>query len=485
MFDAALPYEEPTLVTILILSSFLLVLNVLGAALDHVVYCGLVGQVLVGMAWGTPGAKILSRSFEEVATQLGFLGLICIVFEGGLSTSAKAVRSSLVLSISVALTGILLPIAFSFSLIGLSNASHLQAFAAGSALCSTSLGTTFSLLKTTGLTRSRLGTVLTTAAMLDDVVGLIMVQVIANLGSGGTSVPATTIVRPIFVSFGFAVVFPIACRFLVPPIVQRTRGTKAFSRVAEYPVPLSFLLSTAFLVGLVTAANSAGTSILFAAYLAGAIISWIDETIMEANAAQQRHAETIRAESHGEDETNNKTSTIPVDLYPAADEPSEVATSTVKTNQNLPMRDARVSHELTPPPEANDEDQNEIPPTVAASIPGSSEGQRRSEHMYHEYYSSAVERVLKPFFFVSAPIYLVSLVFCCCSYQCTISLGFNWLFHSDYEDVSRRCRLAWFLVRPPNGCREALLRCLAYSLCDPSVHLAAFSISRRFIQREE
>ena len=79
---ASLPYHEPGIITILILVSFLLLLNVVNAALDRVLYCGLLGQVLIGIAWGTPGAKWLSPEVEEVIVQLGYIGLILLVYEG-------------------------------------------------------------------------------------------------------------------------------------------------------------------------------------------------------------------------------------------------------------------------------------------------------------------------------------------------------------------------------------------------------------------
>jgi hypothetical protein len=80
--EASLPYHEPGIVVILVLTSFLLLLNVLNAALDRLLYCGLLGQVLVGIAWGSPGAKWLSASVEETVVQLGYLGLILLVYEG-------------------------------------------------------------------------------------------------------------------------------------------------------------------------------------------------------------------------------------------------------------------------------------------------------------------------------------------------------------------------------------------------------------------
>jgi Kef-type K+ transport system membrane component KefB len=78
----SLPYHEPTVDVILVQASFLLLLNIANAVLDRIVYCGLLGQVLVGIAWGTPGAKWLSTQMEQVIVQLGYIGLILLVFEG-------------------------------------------------------------------------------------------------------------------------------------------------------------------------------------------------------------------------------------------------------------------------------------------------------------------------------------------------------------------------------------------------------------------
>lgn len=79
---AALSYHEPEIVTILIQASFLLILNGINWVLDNAIYCGLVGQILIGVAWGTPGANWLSQEVQDTVMQLGYLGLILIVYEG-------------------------------------------------------------------------------------------------------------------------------------------------------------------------------------------------------------------------------------------------------------------------------------------------------------------------------------------------------------------------------------------------------------------
>lgn len=79
---AALPYHEPDVLSIVILSSFILPANVVCYALDAIIYCGLVGQIFVGVLFGTPGANWLSAETQNVIVQLGYLGLILIVYEG-------------------------------------------------------------------------------------------------------------------------------------------------------------------------------------------------------------------------------------------------------------------------------------------------------------------------------------------------------------------------------------------------------------------
>lgn len=79
---SSLPYNEPSIVSILLITSFILLLNIVNYCLDNVLYCGLIGQILIGVAYGTPGAKWLDDVTETTINQLGYLGLILLVYEG-------------------------------------------------------------------------------------------------------------------------------------------------------------------------------------------------------------------------------------------------------------------------------------------------------------------------------------------------------------------------------------------------------------------
>ncbi|KAH0261567.1 Sodium/hydrogen exchanger, partial [Aureobasidium melanogenum] len=373
---AALPYHEPGIVTILIQASFLLTLNGINWVLDNAIYCGLVGQILIGVAWGTPGADWLSQEVQDTVMQLGYLGLILIVYEGGLSTSFASLRSNIYLSGLVALIGITLPIGMSFVLMRLLGASSVQAFAAGAALCSTSLGTTFTILSTSGLDKSRLGVILSSAAMLDDVAGLVMVQVISNLGRSTDSFSAVTVIRPVFVSIAFAVVVPAICWSIVRPVTQHlfSRIVSSESKDKEHsglykwactPVA-AFAGHTLVLLGLVTGSSYAGTSNLFAAYIAGAVINWWDALV--STTLQEQHSSSKTAKKARKEKM----------LSPSTE--SQVVSSGLSSSAILT-------------------------PTTRETVTGRPISQTheklKGSAIYEHMYAPAVNSILKPFFFAS------------------------------------------------------------------------------------
>ncbi|KIP03344.1 hypothetical protein PHLGIDRAFT_244399 [Phlebiopsis gigantea 11061_1 CR5-6] len=250
---ASFPYPEPRIVELLILVSFIFLLNVSRSIADYFLHGGIIAEIALGMVYGRPLAAILPASWEETFTVLGYLGLIGIVFAGGLSTELPLLLANLPLSTLCALTGIGLPVAFSFALLTAGYGYEpLEAFAAGAALSSTSLGTTLMALNSVAsgvqdsgaagiakreaakleaeprqysppLHKSRIGTILISAAVIDDVIGLVLASLVPALSlQHGASEPKTnlawTIIRPILSSVLMAVITPILARFILRPI---------------------------------------------------------------------------------------------------------------------------------------------------------------------------------------------------------------------------------------------------------------------------
>lgn len=252
---------------------------------------------------GYPTAGVSRADYVGIR---GYVFLLSVQFNyfakarlGGLSTSIKSVRANLIVSVCVAITGIGAPMGLSFILSELVGATSIQAFAAGAALSATSLGTTFTILSTTNLISTRLGTVTTSAAMLDDVVGLVMVQIISNLGGSASSFSSLTVIRPVFVSIGFAAGLFVLSAYFVKPLIKRILIVEPIVPQIMRSIQFAFLYHTVILVGIVAGTTYAGTSSLFAAYLAGVIVTWIDGIIKESKIPPGDALETSFNSSNG------------------------------------------------------------------------------------------------------------------------------------------------------------------------------------------
>ena len=204
--------------------------------------------------------------------------MVFVRLPGGLSTNLPLLLSNLPLSIFCALTGIGLPIALSMALLNVGFGYRpLEAFAAGAALSSTSLGTTLAALNSVTkstrpsekitprrnplsqqqsmniaaiplsisesarpeganastqtlppeppLQQSRIGTVLISAAIIDDVIGLVIASLIpalVSINSDSSSSDqgnlAWTIIRPLLSSNLIAAVACLVARFVLRPL---------------------------------------------------------------------------------------------------------------------------------------------------------------------------------------------------------------------------------------------------------------------------
>jgi Kef-type K+ transport system membrane component KefB len=298
---AYLSYSEPSITTILSLTSFLLLLNISRCALDYLFHCGLIAEVLIGVIWGLPigGTKLLDEGTQRAIQSFGFLGLTGLVFEGGLSTDLALLRRTVYMSVSIATMGLLMPIALSFILLSLpftvgtsiKYPTPLAAFSAGASLCSTSLGTTFAMLSSANLQRTSVGVVLVGAAIMDDVVGLVMVNIIKTLGNGKTA--GWGIAKPIVASFilllvTLAVVIALlkpACRWVFR-IVNQSQALVTPQNSTPSPTVqntikkhlnsmphLGFIASILILIIFVSIASVIGASVLFAAFIAGGVVN--------------------------------------------------------------------------------------------------------------------------------------------------------------------------------------------------------------------
>lgn len=233
----------------------------------------------------------------ETFLLVGYIGLVLIVFEGGLTMQPSSFVPQLPLACVTALVGVLAPIALTFGLYHGYGYPTIDAFAAGSALASTSLGTvsacllplkvrpreadanccrfqTFFVLRAAGpeLGVSAVGEILKGAALIDDVIALVLLATIEPLASNGgdTSDLGWTVGRPIVASLAMAVVTPVAAVWIFAPIF---RWRRLSGWVARGGHNAELFLGVAVLSAFLAIADYAGTTMLLGAFLAGYFLS--------------------------------------------------------------------------------------------------------------------------------------------------------------------------------------------------------------------
>lgn len=244
-----------------------------------VIRAGIIGLIAVGIIYGVPLANILQPAWQETFLYLGYIGLILIIFEGGLTTRLDLLRANFMASLCGATTGVVLPIGFSYLLLYLGfGYGAVETFIIGAALSATSLGTTFAVIsgasKDVDLSQTRVGAILVSAAVIDDVTGLVMSSVIHDLGTlaGGQGANLGWLIgRPILASALMAILTPILSKWVLAPFFRRY----VEKRFAAYDHISNIMLMTLVLAAFISIAAYAGTSILFGAFLAGSFLTYL------------------------------------------------------------------------------------------------------------------------------------------------------------------------------------------------------------------
>jgi len=240
---------------------------------------GIIGPIIVGIIYGLPLADILLEIWQETFLAIGYIGLILIIFEGGLTSRMDLLKQNFFLSMLAATTGVLVPIGLSYLLLHLGfGYGAVETFIIGAALSTTSLGTTFAVIggasKDIDLSQTRVGTVLVSAAVIDDVSGLVMSSVIHDLGSlsGGANVSLGWLIgRPILASILMAALTPLLCKYVFAPLFRR----HIEHHFARFDHLSNVVLMVTTLCAFLSIAAFAGTSVLFGAFLAGSFLTYL------------------------------------------------------------------------------------------------------------------------------------------------------------------------------------------------------------------
>ncbi|MCC3406373.1 MAG: cation:proton antiporter [Microcoleus sp. PH2017_10_PVI_O_A] len=126
------------------------------------------------------------ESQSEVVSVLAELGVIVLLFEIGLESDLKQLKEVGIQATVVACVGVAVPFAAGTAgLMIIFHTAAIPAIFAGAALTATSIGITSKVLSELGRLQSKEGQIIVGAAVIDDVLGIIVLAVVASLAKTG------------------------------------------------------------------------------------------------------------------------------------------------------------------------------------------------------------------------------------------------------------------------------------------------------------
>jgi Kef-type K+ transport system membrane component KefB len=199
----------------------------------------------------------------EVIHLLAELGVAILLFEIGLETDLKQLLSVGSSAAAVAIVGVALPFALGYGACWILNLDNLVCVVAGASLTATSVGITARVLSDIGRLRDPESQIILGAAVIDDVVGLVILAVVAGL-TEGKEVTLLGVAREVGQAFGFLAATLIVGRLIIPPL---------FRFINPVERPLSPTIPAVILAfGLAWLASVSGSAMIIGAFAAGLLL---------------------------------------------------------------------------------------------------------------------------------------------------------------------------------------------------------------------
>ncbi len=215
------------------------------------------GELIVGMILGVSLFNIITPEIKEVFTFLAELGVIILLFEVGLESNIYKLLKVGLASSLVAVVGVILPFLFGFLFFKMFlGSTTVVALFVGATLTATSVGITMRIFSEKKQIDSNEGKVILGAAVIDDVLGLIILSVLAGIVEFG-KVSLFNIGKISFLSIFFlagSIYFGIK---LAPLLLKLTNKLQVKRTYAITAIVFAFSLAyIADLIGLATIVGS-------------------------------------------------------------------------------------------------------------------------------------------------------------------------------------------------------------------------------------
>jgi len=220
----------------------------------------LTGILLGNLGWGAIDAIVATETVQSLSE----LGVLFLLFLVGLETDIREVAKVGVDASIAAVAGVVVPFALAFAVIPLvstSSVTHTLFMAA--ALTATSVGITARVLRDCGRLSSVSGQIILGAAVIDDILGIIVLAIVASIATSGSIEVASLATLLVKVTV-FGIAAWLARQFLMPRVI---RGFRKFEVSGTLTV---FLLALCLFFAWIS--EKAGLAGIIGAFTLGVIL---------------------------------------------------------------------------------------------------------------------------------------------------------------------------------------------------------------------
>lgn len=155
----------------------------------------LLAGLILGLLNKIPNFSLFGESGLEGLNFIAKIGVVLIMFSAGLETDLKQIKATGVAAIVITILGVIIPLGLGFVVAtlfngGFANMSKEQMMSNlfyGTILTATSVSVTVATLKELGKLQSKVGTSIISAAILDDIIGVILLSFVIGMSNSSTS----------------------------------------------------------------------------------------------------------------------------------------------------------------------------------------------------------------------------------------------------------------------------------------------------------
>ena len=227
---------------LLTIAVIILSTRVLGVLSEKVNMPQVVGALLAGVILGPSVLGFVGES--DFLAKTAEIGVILLMFMAGLDTDIKEIKDNCVSYVVIAMMGVLLPLAGGFICyyyyfhVDASNFDEvLKAVFMGVILTATSVSITVEALREMGKLGGKVGSAILGAAVLDDIIGIIILTLVSSLKNPSISIAS------ILIKIGLYVIFMGALAVVLKaskPTIQEMHDTR---RTAIYVFAIVLIIA--------------------------------------------------------------------------------------------------------------------------------------------------------------------------------------------------------------------------------------------------